>query len=547
MAASLHARGIALAIGAHPVLVDADLRVDPGHRVGLVGPNGVGKSTLLRVLAGELVADEGRVIRVPPAANVGYLAQEPQRTSETVGEHLARRTGTAAAQGDLDRATTALAAGEPHADDRYSIALDRWMALGSVDLAARAATVLSDLGIALDLDGQPMASLSGGEAARIGLASLLLSRFDIVLLDEPTNDLDLDGLDRLERFVGLLAVGTVVVSHDRTFLERIVTDVVELDEFTRTTTHFAGGWDAYLRERATARALAVERYDVYEDKRSGLASRAQREREWASQGLSRAKKRPDDNDKNIRAFKIDQTEQLAGRAARTERAVERLEVVDKPREPWKLRFQVAAAERSGDVVARLEEALVRRGSFTLGPIDLEVRFGERVLLAGANGAGKSTLLAAMLGDAELDEGRVWRGPSVVVGRLEQARAQLDGAGTTLDRFLAATGMAVSDARTLLAKFGIGADHVVRGVASLSPGERTRMVLALLMAAGSNCVVLDEPTNHLDLPAIEQLEAALASFAGTLIMVSHDRSLLANVAVTRRIDLAGGQIVADATL
>jgi ATPase subunit of ABC transporter with duplicated ATPase domains len=477
-------------------------------------------------------------------ANVGYLPQEPERLNETVLEYLARRTGVADANFALHDATDALAAGSVGADDDYSDALDRWLALGAADFEARVGDVWADLGLGAHLLEQQMPSLSGGEAARAGLAALLLARFDVFLLDEPTNDLDLDGLARLERFVGGLAAGCVIVSHDRTFLQRTITHVVELDEFTHAATRYSGGWDAFIRERDVARQQAQQAYEQYEDKRASLAGRAQREREWATQGLSRAKKKPDDNDKNIKAFKINQTEQLAGKAARTEKMMDRLDVVEEPREGWELRLAIKAAPRSGNVVARLDHAQVQQGTFVLGPLDLQVHYGERVVIEGPNGSGKSTLLKALLGEVELTSGVHWRGPGVVVGRLEQAREQLQDADTVLDAFMAATGMLVPEARTLLAKFGIGAEHVHRAAESLSPGERTRLVLALLMAKGSNCLVLDEPTNHLDLPAIEQLEQALTTFEGTVLLVSHDRSLLGNVTRTRTLELRAGKIIRD---
>ncbi|MBI4932672.1 MAG: ABC-F family ATP-binding cassette domain-containing protein [Actinobacteria bacterium] len=544
MSAALHARGLSLALGARHLLTDVDLSVDPGQRIGLVGPNGVGKSTLLRVIAGLLPPDRGSVQLAPSSANVGYLPQEPERLDETVVEYLGRHTGVADANFALHDATDALAAGSLGADDDYSDALDRWLALGAADFDARVGEVWADLGLGADLLEQGMPSLSGGEAARAGLAALLLARFDVFLLDEPTNDLDLDGLARLERFVNELSAGCVIVSHDRTFLQRTVTHVVELDEFTHTATRFSGGWDAFLREREVARQQARQAYEEYDAKRSSLAGRSQREREWATQGLSKAKKKPDDNDKNIKSFKINQSEQLAGKAARTEKMMERLEVVEEPREAWQLRLVIKSAPRSGNVVARLDHAVVEQGGFALGPIDLQIDFGEKVVIEGPNGAGKSTLLKALLGETPLTSGTHWRGPGVVVGRLEQAREQLQDADSVLEAFMAATGMLVPEARTLLAKFGIGAEHVHRGAESLSPGERTRLVLALLMAKGSNCLVLDEPTNHLDLPAIEQLEQALTTFDGTVLLVSHDRSLLGNVARTRTLRLDAGRIVAD---
>ena len=544
MTASLHARDISLALGARHILAGVDLAVDPGQRIGLVGPNGVGKSTLMRVVAGQLAPDSGKVTLAPAAANVGYLPQEPERADETVREHLERRTGVGAAGAALDATTAAMAAGDPDAGDAYSDALDRWLALGAADFDSRVAEVWADLGLPERLLDERLPVLSGGEAARVGLAALYLARFDVFLLDEPTNDLDLDGLSRLEKFVVGLNAGCVIVSHDRTFLQRTITHVVEIDEFTHQSTRYAGGWDVYLHEREIARQQARAAYEEYDSKRSSLAGRAQREREWATQGQSKAKKKPTDNDKNIKAFKINQSEQLAGKAARTDKMMERLEVVEEPREAWQLRMQLAEVERSGDVVARLEQAVVQRDSFTLGPVDLQIGHGERVVIEGPNGSGKSTLLSALLGETPLSAGTQWRGPGVVVGRLEQARQQLTDQPTVLAAFMAATGMLVPEARTLLAKFGIAAEHVNRPADSLSPGERTRLVLALLMAKGSNCLVLDEPTNHLDMPAIEQLEQALDMFGGTVLLVSHDRSLLSNVRRTRTLALRDGQLISD---
>jgi ATPase subunit of ABC transporter with duplicated ATPase domains len=543
--ASLHARHLKLTLGRTVILDDTELQLASGWRVGLIGPNGVGKSTLLRVLAGLQRVDHGTVNVMPRDATVGYLPQEPDRSEdESVVEFLRRRTGVAASDAELDAATNAIAAGEAGADDRYSAALERWLHLGAADLDTRIGPVWGDLGLAERLLLQPMVSLSGGEAARVGLAALMLARFDVFLLDEPTNDLDLDGLARLEQWVLERQGAVAVISHDREFLRRTVTHVAELDEFTHRITVTGGGWDAYLAEREVAARHARERYEEFATKKANLLGRAQREREWATQGLSRAKRKPDDNDKNVKAFKVDQSEQLAGKAARTERAIERLEVVDEPREAWQLRLVFGEAARSGDVVVRLDGAVVRSRDFELGPVDLEIGAGERIAVVGHNGSGKSTLIDAIVGRRALDAGERWFGPGVVVGELEQRRLQLHDDGTVLEAFMAATGMTIPEARTLLAKFGIGADEVHRPTATLSPGERTRAVLALLMATGTNCLVLDEPTNHLDLLAIEQLEVALDAFQGTVLLVTHDRQLLEHVRLTRTIRLESGRIVDD---
>ena len=532
------------------VLDSINLTVADNETVGLVGPNGVGKSTLLGVLAGRVQPDRGSVELTPPTATVGFLPQEPRRDrADLVAAFLQRRTGATAATAELDAATTALADRVVDAENRYDRALQRWLSLGVADLAARIGGVWSELGLADGLLEQPTTSLSGGEAARVGLAALLLSRFDVYLLDEPTNDLDLDGLDRLERWVTALQAPVLLVSHDRTFLARTVTTVLELDEFTHRGTRFGGGWQAYLDEKAAAERHAWERFEEFDSKRSTLAERAQREREWALQGQSKAR-RSDERDKFIRHHHLNQTEQLAGRAARTERAVERLAVVDKPRVPWQLRLDIAAAGRSGDIVARLDDVVVEVGTFELGPLDLLITSGERVALVGPNGSGKTTLLNTILGRVEPLQGTVQGGRSVIVGEILQTRDELLAAAPSrplLRVFQDLTGIDAGEARTLLAKFGLVADHVLRPPATLSPGERTRASLAVLMAREVNVLVLDEPTNHLDLPAIEQLEVALEAFPGTVLLVTHDRALLDNVRLTRYIELAGGRITDDRTI
>jgi ATPase subunit of ABC transporter with duplicated ATPase domains len=445
-----------------------------------------------------------------------------------------------------------MAAGDADAGDAYSVALDTWLALGGADLDSRIGKAWDELGLNVALLERPMSVLSGGEAARAGLAALILSRFDVYLLDEPTNDLDLDGLARLENFVTSISGSVVLVSHDRTFLERTITHVVELDEFKHTASTFAGGWTAYLTEREVARKQAWTDFEEYDSKRSDLAGRSQREREWATQGVSKAKKKPNDGDKIQRNLKMNSSEQLAGKAARTDKQMERLVKVEKPREAWQLRLEIPLAARGGDVVARLAGAEVDYDSFHLGPIELQVSFGDRIAIVGHNGSGKSTLIGSLLGRTPLSSGSQWMGPGVVIGELEQARNQLAGRNedgtfsdaTLLEVFMAATGLLVPEARTLLAKFNLAADHVNRPAASLSPGERTRGVLALLMANGANCLVLDEPTNHLDLPAIEQLEQALDTFGGTVLLVTHDRSLLNSVRITRTVTLEAGRIVSD---
>ncbi|WP_029266680.1 MULTISPECIES: ABC-F family ATP-binding cassette domain-containing protein [unclassified Microbacterium] len=551
MTATLVAQGLAGGYGHRTLFDSLDLTVTAGDVVGLVGANGAGKSTLLKLLAGVDEPQAGTIRLSPADAFVGWLPQEHERiVGESVADYIGRRTGCTAATREMDAAAAALgdpSLAAPGTDpaDIYSVALDRWLASGAADLDERLPVVLADLG--LDLGADPasamMTSLSGGQAARVGLAALLLSRFDIALLDEPTNDLDLDGIERLEAFVRGLRGGVVVVSHDREFLARCVTRVLELDLAQNSNRVFGGGYDAYLEERATVRRHQREKYDEFADKKADLVARARTQREWSSQGVRNAMKKAPDNDKIKRKASAESSEKQAQKVRQMESRIARLEEVEEPRKEWQLEFTIGSAPRSSSVVSTLSSAVFRQGSFQLGPVSLQVNVGERIGITGPNGAGKSTLLRGLLGRQLPDEGTASLGASVQIGEIDQARAQLVGTQPLAVAFEGLVPeMASGEVRTLLAKFGLKADHVMRAVDELSPGERTRAGLALLQARGVNLLVLDEPTNHLDLPAIEQLEQALESYEGTLLLVTHDRRMLATVQTDRQWRVEAGQVV-----
>ncbi|QYF75026.1 ABC-F family ATP-binding cassette domain-containing protein [Cryobacterium sp. PAMC25264] len=555
MTATLVAKGLAGGY-AHRTLFDSlDLTVGPGDVVGVVGVNGAGKSTLLRLLAGIDEPSSGSVSLSPADAFVGWLPQEHERVpGETVSEYIARRTGCAQATREMDVAASALAEpaapGGPDPADVYSQALDRWLASGAADLDDRLPGVLHELGLTLDADvaaDAPMTALSGGQVARVGLAALLLSRFDIVLLDEPTNDLDLDGLERLEAFVRGLRGGVVLVSHDREFLSRSVTRVLELDLAQNANRVFGGGYDSYLEERETARRQKRAAFDEFADKKADLVGRARIQREWSSQGVRNAMKKAPDNDKIRRKASAESSEKQAQKVRQMESRIKRLDEVDEPRKEWKLEFTIGPAPRSSTVVSVLNDAIVRQGDFVFGPVSLQVNAGERIGITGPNGAGKTTLLRALLGRRVPDAGSASLGTSVAIGEIDQARASVTGDQSLVAIFEERLpDLAAGEIRTLLAKFGLTADHVGRPADALSPGERTRAGLALLQATGVNLLVLDEPTNHLDLAAIEQLEQALDSYTGTLLLVTHDRRMLSTVSLDRHWAVEAGQVVETST-
>lgn len=439
---TLVARNIAKSYGDTVVLDRLSLTVAPSSRVGVVGPNGIGKSTLLRVLAGLEEPDSGTIKREPPDLSVAYLAQQ------------------------------------------------------------------------LDVAG-----LSGGEAARRKLEAILTADAEVLLLDEPTNDLDFAALQSLEHFVQKHRGGLVVVSHDRAFMEGM-TSIVEFEAETRSVREYTGGWSQFAQQRAAARARQESAYADYRVGRERIEEQVRRMRQWEERGYGQGRKKKKTKD----VKKVG------------EKKLARLERVEKPWTPWRLQLTLAPKQRGGDVVARLERAIIARDGFRLGPISLELRQGDRLALLGRNGVGKTTLLKALLGELPLASGRRWVGPSVVLGELPQGEGQFGGSQRLLDSFVDLAGLTVDDARSLLAKFALGAGDVLRPGRSLSPGERSRAAIALLAARHVNALVLDEPTNSLDLEAIEQLEFALEDFQGALVLVTHDRRFLDAFGATQTIEL-----------
>jgi ATP-binding cassette subfamily F protein 3 len=519
----LRLEGITRSFGGRDLFRDVTLGLYRDDRVGLVGPNGAGKTTLLRIAAGDDVPDTGGVV-VPRNVRVGLLRQEidPDRDTSVFDEV----SSALAHLDDLERELASLEAemervggdgGEVPADlaARYDRGRAAFELGGGFERAARVERVLSGLGFDAESVARPLRSFSGGWLMRVELAKLLLSAPDVLLLDEPTNHLDLPSIQWFEETLAAYPGAAIIISHDRTFLRRHATRVAELAAGRFTI--FDGSYDRYVVHREQRRAHL-------------LAQRASQERRIA------------ETERFIERFryKASKARQVQSRV----KALEKLERVEvESARSASLGLRIPEPVRSGDAVLRLEEVHKSYGAHAVyRGIDLLIRRGDRVALVGPNGAGKSTLLRIAAGALPIDAGERSVGHNVEVAFYAQHQLEvLEPGRSALDELAsAATTEDVPRLRGHLGAFLFSGDDVEKLVGVLSGGEKARLALAKMLLRPANFLILDEPTNHLDVDACEVLEAALSRYAGTLLLISHDRAFI-NALATRVIDVSGGAL------
>jgi len=502
----LVATGLSKAYGALDVFQGIDLRIEAGDRIGMVGPNGTGKTTLLHILAGGEAPTTGEVHR-RRGLTVGYLPQDPPLAGDsTLHEAMlsvfAGLRGQAAALAETEqRLADAATRQSPEYKpllEAYGQAQIAFEVAGGYSFETRIKQVLGGLGFDEDEHGKSLAHLSGGERTRALLAQLLLQEPDLLLLDEPTNHLDLEAVEWLEETLLRWRGALVVVAHDRYFLDKVATRMWDM-EFGRLET-YRGNYSHYHAQRA--------------------ARRARKRREWEAQQEQIAKT----EDFIRRNLAGQRTREAQGRRTRLERFL-RDEAIDRPQESQRIRLGLTTHIRSGDLVLATRDLIVGYDQPLFNSPDVEIRRGDRVALIGPNGAGKTTLLKTILGQAPPLRGKVRFGASVRVGYLAQAQAGLKPDQTVLDAILDAREQPISQARNFLGQFLFSGDDVFRPISTLSGGQRSRVALARLTLQGANFLLLDEPTNHLDLASQEILENVLGNFPGTILLVTHDRYLV----------------------
>ena len=495
--------------GADVIIDGVTMQLQPREKAGLIGPNGSGKTTILKIIAGELDLDGGE-LHLSRGARIGYLQQEPPSLEEgtlysylkyplrhifdmkeemtSLEEEIARRSETE---------------GSPPQEllDRYAHLTNCFEEEDGYQVESHLVGVTKGLGFSeADLD-RDLASFSGGEKTRARLAGLLLKKLDLLLLDEPTNFLDIDALEWLERYLRDLSCALLVVSHDRFFLDRVVSRIFAVDN--KKVKSYSGNYSAYQQQ------LDMER----------------RSKEREHQRLERIKAR---EERLVREAKGDERSQRQAKSR--QKHLEKLGEVERPEQAQRFKLGLGYSGRSGHQVVIFDRVSKRfNGTSVLEDLSFEIRWGDRIALVGPNGAGKSTLLKLILGDHTPSAGTIRLGPSVSVVYFSQEQEQLDPKQTLLDTITSASGFDIKEARNHLGRYLFRGDDVFKQVEDLSGGEKNRLALARLALSSGNCLLMDEPTSHLDLPALEEIESVLAGYPGTLIIVSHDRYFLKGLA------------------
>lgn len=531
------AKKITKAYGIRAVLSGVSFALGDGQKAALIGPNGVGKSTLLKILAGLETPNKGEVQRAKHAG-VGYLSQEIEALpKETVREYLFRVSGLAELERSMKALEKDLADGEVL--EEYMEMEDVYRRAGGYDFEHRAKVLLDGFRLPEDALDRMVSTLSGGQKSKVSLAAILIKGVDILLLDEPTNNLDLPALIWLEEYLLQSPATCLIASHDRKFLDRVVTKVLEIDWFKRDATLHTGNYTEVAERKALEIRRLKEAYRLQQEELHRLQETAQEKNDWAAKG---AVQKWSDNDKMGRNFARDRSKKLAvfGKAIEVRR--DQIDVIEQLKERQPLTIEMNVLESESDRNIYLKDIVAGYDGFRIGPVDLEIPFGSRIGIVGPNGSGKSTLLKTLVGDLEPLEGGVILGAAIALGNFTQEHKNLPREKTV--RWLFGEMAGIYDAeriRLALRKFYLEQDTERDKIGDLSPGERARLLLALYSEMKVNVLVLDEPTNHLDIEAIEALEEVLQHYTGTIILVSHDRAFLEKVPALNLYQIETGQL------
>lgn len=531
----IKAQKIQKSYGSLLVLSDVSFSLGRGQKAALVGRNGTGKTTLLKIVAGLEEPDAGKIV-IARDVCIGYLPQDTNFLgNESIMDYLRQVSGIDALEKEME--TLSVDLNNPENAKSYDKVQSKYEHLGGYSFAHKVEVMLSGFGFEdVPLD-RYVSNLSSGQKSKVVLAGILLKGVDLLLLDEPTNNLDLPALIWLEDFLQKSEASCIIVSHDRRFLDRVVRKIFELDWHTHTLTVTGGAYSDYLEMAAKRMTGQKEEYRLQQEEIERLSERVRAKKADAAKG---AHWTGSDNDKFLRGFKRDRAGKSSKAAKAIEKRIEQMDKVEKPVERKPFEISLEAEADSGTLDVRLTNVVAGYpGTFSIGPLSLEARYGDRIGIMGLNGTGKSTLLKTITGQIGALSGKVEISSGIKIGNMMQEHETLPRERTLLEFIAERTSFSHQDSYAKLSKFGFDERQAGLPISTLSPGGRSRLLLALFSAQSVNMLVLDEPTNHLDLEALDALEETLETYRGTVLLVSHDRYFIEKASLDTTYVLSDG--------
>lgn len=529
---------ISKAFGSRVILDSVSFGISQGQKVALIGSNGSGKTTLLKIMAGLENPDSGSV-SIKDDMLIGYLRQDTSLVpDESVIGYLGRTTGIESIRAEMERLEQDLT--DPKRLSRYGDLQETFTRLGGYALKQRAEAMLNGFGLEKLQLAQRMKTLSSGQKTKVALVGILLKGVDLLLLDEPTNNLDLPALIWLETYLRQSSATTIIVSHDRALLDKIASRIIELDWRTHDITIRNGSYSDFLIQKEKDKESQRQAYKHQQEEVARLSSEIRTKKQEALRGGGYV---GTDNDKFARGAKRDRAAGSARVAKALEKRIDQMTKVERLIERPPLRITLEAEGLKGKPEVELIKVVAGYDDFEIGPISLQVPFGQRIAILGLNGSGKSTLLKVLSGSLKPKSGTVRRSPTLHIGNLMQEHDSLPRGQTLYDFLATKAKLASPEIHNTLVKFGFSRDHVHDKIGTISPGARARLLLAMFAHRSVNTLILDEPTNHLDLEALEALEEVLANYGGTVIAVTHDRYFLQHAHFDQLHLLQDGQLVA----
>lgn len=514
----LRVKNVQKSYGTLAVLSGVSFSLGRGQKAALVGHNGTGKTTLLRIVAG-LEESDGGSVEITKGMKIGYLPQDTSLVgNETVSEYLRKVSGVDRIEQELETLSDCLS--DSTNVERYDELQEEYKRVGGYEFSNRMQVILSGFGLDQTALNKSLEHLSSGQKSKVSLAGILLAHVDLLLLDEPTNNLDLPALIWLEDFLRTSDAASIIVSHDRRFLDKVVRRIFELDWHSHTLSSTAGTYSGYIERAMKKLEKSKQEYALQREEIERLTKRAQEQKTAAAKG---AKWKGSDNDKMLRGFKRDQAGRSSRVAKTIEKRIEHMDKLERPQERDPFAIQLDAEKLHGGLNINLIDLVAGYpNGFKIGPLSLSVRYGERVGILGLNGTGKSTLLKTLTGEMVSMQGTISIGSGLRIGNLMQEHESLPRDASLIELVMSKSNLDEEHSFNQLVKFGFDRVQVRREIGTLSPGGRARLLLALFAAMSVNALILDEPTNHLDIEALDALEETLKDYKGTVILVSHDR-------------------------